>query len=472
MCSDSKKGVYVYEVRFSPNVDAVSLRVKYLNEHRDKIGGTKTFDGVTLYLPVLLAKKLTTFVSKNVADNSEVEIRILFKRKESLKNCIHLFNVLFDRVMKTLNYVRFDRKQFDPTAPKIIPHHKLEVWPGYVTSVDEYEGGLMLCCDVSHRLLCQKTVLDTLIEIFQQNNKDFQENAKKALLGSVVLTRYNNRTYRIDDIRFDQNPLSTFKYKNSDISYYEYYRSSHNIEIKDKRQPLLISIRKQRGADINKSEDFVFCLLPEVCYLTGMRDDMRSDFKLMREIATFTRVSPNQRLLALEKFYKNVNNNEEAKNILNNWGLTLNQTCEYINGRQLEEETIYFSKKNFSAGVNADFSKYAMNNEILQVVHLNNWLILHCKIDTKVVKSFTELMVRNSSALGIRVSLPKVVMLENDRVDTFVNALRSHIKNGVQIAVCIVPTMRDDRYAAIKKVCCAEIPIPSQVFILTYYYYT
>lgn len=48
------KGVFVYEVRFIPNVDNSNLRVKYLNEHRDKIGGAKTFDGVTLYLPILL----------------------------------------------------------------------------------------------------------------------------------------------------------------------------------------------------------------------------------------------------------------------------------------------------------------------------------------------------------------------------------------------------------------------------------
>lgn len=29
----------------------------------------------------------------------------------------------------------------------------------------------------------------------------------------------------------------------------------------------------------------------------------------------------------------------------------------------------------------------------------------------------------------------------------------------------IVPTQRDDRYAAIKKLCCREIPIPSQVVL-------
>lgn len=300
LTSDPNKGVFVYEVRFTPNVDSTSLRMKYLNEHRDKFGGTKTFDGVTLYLPILLKDKLTTFVSQSKADNSDIEIRVLYKRQENLKNCIHLYNVLFDRVMKTLNYVRFDRKQFDPTSPKIIPQQKLEVWPGYVTAVDEYEGGLMLCCDVSHRLLCQKTVLEMLVDIHKSNSNSFQEAAKKTLLGSVIITRYNNRTYRIDDLCFDKNPMSTFPTKDGAISYYDYYLKNHNITIRDKSQPLLISIKKQKLANNQQAEDIVFCLVPETCYLTGLTDNMRSDFRLMREIATFTRISPNQRLQVSE----------------------------------------------------------------------------------------------------------------------------------------------------------------------------
>lgn len=39
---------------------------------------------------------------------------------------------------------------------------RLEVWPGYVTAVDEYEGGVMLLTDVSHRVLRTETVLDVM----------------------------------------------------------------------------------------------------------------------------------------------------------------------------------------------------------------------------------------------------------------------------------------------------------------------
>lgn len=52
------KGVYEYEVRFEPELDSRSMQNKLLNEHRKELGETKTFDGVTLYLPVQLQQEV------------------------------------------------------------------------------------------------------------------------------------------------------------------------------------------------------------------------------------------------------------------------------------------------------------------------------------------------------------------------------------------------------------------------------
>lgn len=54
-------------------------------------------------------------------------------------------------------------------------------------------------------------------------------------------------------------------------------------------------------------------------------------------------------------------------------------------------------------------------------------------------------------------------MLQSDKPEFYVNALRSEINQYLQLVVCICPNNRDDRYAAIKKVCCVDFPIPSQV---------
>ena len=73
-------------------------------------------------------------MSNNPADGSPVQIKLIFKRKHRMGENIHLYNVLFKRIMKILELVEFGRKHFDPSDPKIIPQHKLEIWPGYVTA--------------------------------------------------------------------------------------------------------------------------------------------------------------------------------------------------------------------------------------------------------------------------------------------------------------------------------------------------
>ena len=36
-------------------------------------------------------------------------------------------------------------------------------------------------------------------------------------------------------------------------------------------------------------------LIPELCNLTGLTDQMKADFKVMKDVAQFTRVTPTQR---------------------------------------------------------------------------------------------------------------------------------------------------------------------------------
>lgn len=180
---DADSGVFEYEVRFTPLVDNMQFRYKYLLQHRELIGNTRTFDGVILFLPRRLPDKTTKLVSKSIADESEINVEIIFKRQKQLGDCMQLFNILFEKVFKVLDYLRVGRKMFDPTAPLLVPQHKLELWPGYVKSVEELEGGLMLTLDVSHRVISTRTVLEAMSDCYRSDKDSFKENISKALIG-------------------------------------------------------------------------------------------------------------------------------------------------------------------------------------------------------------------------------------------------------------------------------------------------
>lgn len=91
----------------------------------------------------------------------------------------------------------------------------------------------------------------------------------------------------------------------------------------------------------------------------------------MRDVATFTRISPNQRDHELKQYCQRVNDNAETRQLLANWGLRLMPHGLNLQVRQFDEERVIFANgKTFGVGPNADFGKYSTNNQLMQVVPL------------------------------------------------------------------------------------------------------
>jgi aubergine-like protein len=46
-----------------------------------------------------------------------------------------------------------------------------------------------------------------------------QEDFKNYILGKVVVTQYNNFTYRVDDVDWERNPMSLFDCNGKQVSF-------------------------------------------------------------------------------------------------------------------------------------------------------------------------------------------------------------------------------------------------------------
>ena len=49
--------------------------------------------------------------------------------------------------------VHLGRQFFDPKESIKIPQHKIEVWPGFFTSIYSTVKGATLCADIAHKVL-------------------------------------------------------------------------------------------------------------------------------------------------------------------------------------------------------------------------------------------------------------------------------------------------------------------------------
>jgi len=462
MAIKEDKGVFEYNVKFSPIIDDIKEKKFIVRQLSNLIGGTKVFDGATLSLPILLDRPQYE-VSADMSSGEKVIVTLKIVKRRQLKDCEQLFNVLFRRVMEHLKMVEIKRNHYDPSAKMMVPAHKLEIWPGYVVRCQEMDGGLMLTCDTSSKVLRKETAYSLMKDVQRKGGNNFKANLEKALIGSVVMTEYNKAmTYRIDDIDLEMSPMSKFTlYSGEEITYQDYYKRTYDIDIKDLHQPMLIYRQKKRQ-ELGVEKTLV--LVPELCRMTGLTDNMISDFRVMKDVAVFTRIGPDQRQKCLKKFIDNVHKSAESVQLLDEWGLVLEKEPIKLKARVLEAEKLVMGKgAKISVNLKADWGNESTRNTSLVAVPLKSWHVVCADRNKAVVQGFIKLFKTLAPKMGITVAEPSLTVLANDKTELFLNDMKKVIRPDLQLIVCIVPLQREDRYGAIKKFCNSDSPIPSQV---------
>jgi len=68
---------------------------------------------------------------------------------------------------------------------------RLEVWPGFSSSILQFENSTMLIIDVSHKVLRMQTTLDAMYDEYNacRGAPNFKELVSKKIVGQIVLTR-------------------------------------------------------------------------------------------------------------------------------------------------------------------------------------------------------------------------------------------------------------------------------------------
>ena len=62
-------------------------------------------------------------------------------------------------------------------------------------------------------------------DVMRTHRQNHREEMNRRLVGQMVITKYNNKTYRIDDIDYTKSPMSTFDRRDGPVSFMDYYKS-------------------------------------------------------------------------------------------------------------------------------------------------------------------------------------------------------------------------------------------------------
>lgn len=452
--------LYQYHVTYNPDIESRRLRIALLYNHRELSNKAKAFDGAILFLSQKLEDKVTE-LSSETRRGETVKMTITLTRElpASSPVCIQVFNIIFKKILKRLSMYQIGRNFYKPSDPVEIPQHKLSLWPGFAVSVSYFESQLLFSADVSYKVLRNETVLEFMTDLCHKTGMScFTQMCEKQLIGLIVLTRYNNKTYRINDIDWSVKPTHTFQKRDgTEITYVDYYKQQYDITLSDLNQPVLVSLLKSKRND--DPEVRMAHLIPELCFLTGLPSQATTDFQLMKAVAEETRLNPLGRQPRLARLADDIQRNKDARFELETWGLHFG--CQMsLTGRVLPSEKIILQDHVCQPASAADWSRDMRTCKILSAQSLNKWLIICSSRAERVMESFLNCLRKVGSPMGFHVDYPKIIKVQENAA-AFVHAVQKHVDPEVQLVMCVLPSQKN-YYDCIKKYLSSDCPVPSQ----------
>lgn len=455
--------LYQHRVDFAPDIENAIVRKGLIGVHKTSLGGY-LFDGTMLFLTRRLPNDITELYSTR-KDGEQIRVTVKFVGEVSMMDgtSLQILNLILRRAMEGLHLQLVGRNFFDALAKIDIPEFKLQLWPGYQTSIRQHEQDILLCTEITHKVMRIATVLDIIRDCMREQ-RDWNVAFQQQIIGQVVLTDYNNKTYRIDDVDFESTPESTFTTRDGDISYVDYYQNRYNLTIRDRRQPMLISRAKEK--DLRGGQNELMALVPELCRSTGLTDAMRSNFRLMKAMAEHTRLTPDMRINRLITFNRRLQQTEQSTQVLKDWQMSLDTRLVEFPGRVLKKQTIKFGNNaTVLPDDTLDWTRAFRNNSMYTSSDLKNWHIIVPSKALRETEQFCQTLQQAARGMRFTISPPQSIAINDDRPNSYIQAIERVAQNDPQMIMCVVPNISSDRYAAIKKKCCVDRGIPTQVVV-------
>eukprot|EP00358_Blepharisma_japonicum_P006832 CAMPEP_0202941208 /NCGR_PEP_ID=MMETSP1395-20130829/1335_1 /ASSEMBLY_ACC=CAM_ASM_000871 /TAXON_ID=5961 /ORGANISM="Blepharisma japonicum, Strain Stock R1072" /LENGTH=315 /DNA_ID=CAMNT_0049636231 /DNA_START=425 /DNA_END=1368 /DNA_ORIENTATION=- len=300
------------------------------------------------------------------------------------------------------------------------------------------------------------TALDMIEEIQVTHPRNLAQALENRMKGLIVMASYANyKCYRIDGIDIEENPTSDFNGQGGPITYKDYYLQKHSIKIKNLGQPLILTKVKWRD------EEITIKLIPELCRLTGLSDEMRADFRVMSDIAIHTRLQPQERLNKSIELTNNLGAN--AAQIVNKFSLGINPQPITVDAIRLPMEKITIGGKQ-SIDLD-DRGGFNLRGSILASVDIDTWAVLSTQRDQEDRDKLVKTLQNKARQIGVTMGAPYQLDYNPKSLANLVRTLNRPPGGhpAPQIGVILLPGNMIDRYHEIKEASCLTSGIPIQV---------
>lgn len=414
-------------------------------------------------------------VPRGASEDKKIKVKIGHAHKllgGDLEPLLQIYNMAFHRGYRVLGLSSFRQKWIDDTDKKQAGSFLIS--RGFVPSVVSLSSGMNLVVDIASRIDRSGTLLDFLREgIRNEGRRRELEQACRSLQLVTTHLAKKNRSVVVNRFFWDRRPSEyTFSRKDrnggvTEISIKDYYYEVYNRRVEE--DDILVGM-SSKGNDGER----VTVYPASVIKPTGITDAERKSPQVMRDIATVTRITAQERRQRLDKFISDLRGKEENRLFFEEWGIEINNS-EPIVGRVIPSPKMTMngqgSKTPQSFGLGPDLSfKRELRSHGLSMVpeYKRPCLIvfprsLQEQVERQMISAFEQV------ATGLGVVLPRIERAPIDTVHSsgYIDAIvRFSQSNGpIGFCICLLPDNDKHRYGELKTFLTVEIGLHSQFLI-------
>jgi aubergine-like protein len=456
------ESVSIYSYSFTPDIesDNRSLRMQLLNKARSKIEerlGLWIRAGNTLYSKNHVEN--TFSVSVTAQDESEYLIIITHSGHVTgaNKDSYRMYaNSALKKMLQSLDLKQITKmpKYYDTKQTQRLEHHRLDIWRGYTASFSHHLRDMLLNVDFSSKIIRDLTALQAMEEI----RKNFTQGSLLAKLnselsGKIVMARYGNfKCYRVEEIILNENPAMDFMTKEGPISYVDYFRRKYNIDIKHPKQPLIKSFTEKGSKEIK--------LIPELCFMTGLSDEIRKDYKAMNDIASYARLDPQQRLTTSISLACKLSSDLDCARIADEYNIIIKPKALVVDSFRIDEELIKTAQTDDERVMLNRDGMFSVRNSMWKSVTITNWLVLTTEKDSSNRDKLIKTLLGKAGQIGLKLSAPLCADYNPRDIEQILGKILT--SKPIQLVLVVVGPLEKKVYNDTKSLCALRYGIPTQ----------
>lgn len=413
--------------------DAVSPDSRYLiatiwsrNQRAIKAKIGQTFlSGVTLYSSVSgLGNETRHYFTEHneyvliIEKKNQVTSLKSLEAGENKAELLRFMNVTLKNKMMIDNYVEIGRnKKYyrkDLTERVGVGNFNYLVYRGFKTAYDVYEDGLRLMVDYTARIIHESSVWEDVGYYRKAMGLRDEEIMENYIVGRSVWTMYGSqKSYKIDKVLTNKGIDSPFP--NPDYkSYKDYFQKRYKVTLKDPNQWLLVHIQKIKVKDHKgkvveeQQQEHVFP--SELVSSTGIPEEERSNYQVMKAFAELTCIPPDQRFNEFQKLIDSLNKSS-GKSIDNTkadpLGLKIDPKANQLEGTYLNKPKIMSAP---NKGTVPQKDRIDVKN-IYSQEPLLNWTVVYDKFSDRNLDTVIGNLISSCGRFGIKVDDPYTYLL-------------------------------------------------------------